>query len=72
MYGLLAKAGATVVTGLVGVSAYEVLKKALGKAPVRRAAARPLRGVATTCTEGGCARCPLIGPNSRSRTASRR
>ncbi|MCV7386108.1 DUF1490 family protein [Mycolicibacter sp. MYC123] len=38
MYGLLAKAGATVVTGLVGVSAYEVLKKALGKAPVRRAA----------------------------------
>lgn len=38
MYALLGKAGAAVVTGLVGVSAYEVLKKALGKAPFRRAA----------------------------------
>lgn len=37
-HGLLVKAAGTVFTGLVGVSAYEVLKKALGKAPFRRAA----------------------------------
>lgn len=35
---IVAKAAGTVVTGLVGVSAYEVLRKALGKAPVHRAA----------------------------------
>lgn len=34
---LAGKAASTVVTGLVGVSAYELLKKAAGKAPVRRA-----------------------------------
>ncbi|ACC40595.1 MULTISPECIES: DUF1490 family protein [Mycobacterium] len=38
VHGLLAKAGATVVTGVVGVSAYELLRKALGSAPVHRAA----------------------------------
>lgn len=38
LHGLLGKAGAAVFTGLVGVSAYEVLKKAVGKAPFRRAA----------------------------------
>ncbi|KPN46028.1 DUF1490 family protein [Mycobacterium intracellulare] len=32
------KAGETVFTGLVGVSAYEVLRKALGAHPVHRAA----------------------------------
>ncbi|KLO44657.1 hypothetical protein ABW17_08160 [Mycobacterium nebraskense] len=37
LHGLLGKAGAAVVTGLVGVSAYEVLKKVVGKAPFRRA-----------------------------------
>src|ERR1700734_4383236 len=37
--GLLGKAAGTVVTGLVGVSAYEVLRKALGKAPLHDAAA---------------------------------
>ena len=36
--GLVAKAATTVVTGLVGVSAYEVLKKALDKAPLHSAA----------------------------------
>jgi hypothetical protein len=36
--GLLGKAAGTVVTGLVGVSAYEVLRKALGKAPLHDAA----------------------------------
>ncbi|KPN45051.1 MULTISPECIES: DUF1490 family protein [Mycobacterium avium complex (MAC)] len=36
--GLVVKAAGTVFTGLVGVSAYEVLRKALGAAPVHRAA----------------------------------
>jgi lysozyme family protein len=36
--GLLGKAAGTVVTGLVGVSAYEILRKALGKAPIHDAA----------------------------------
>jgi hypothetical protein len=36
-HGLLAKAVGTVVTGLVGVSAYEAVRKAVGAAPVRRA-----------------------------------
>lgn len=35
---IVVKAAGTVVTGLVGVSAYEVLRKALGAAPVHRAA----------------------------------
>lgn len=37
-HGLLVKAAGTVFTGLVGVSAYEVLRKAVGAAPVHRAA----------------------------------
>ena len=38
VHGLLGKAAGTVVTGLVGVSAYEVLRKALDKAPLHDAA----------------------------------
>jgi hypothetical protein len=38
VHGLLAKAAGTVVTGLVGVSAYEALRKALKTAPVHEAA----------------------------------
>ncbi|MGH3957606.1 DUF1490 family protein [Mycobacterium sp.] len=38
VHGLLGKAAGTVVTGLVGVSAYEVLRKAVGSAPVHDAA----------------------------------
>ncbi|MBI2701249.1 MULTISPECIES: DUF1490 family protein [Mycobacterium] len=38
LHGLVAKAGAAVFTGLVGVSAFEVVKRAVGKAPVRRSA----------------------------------
>ncbi len=34
---LLVKAAGAVLTGLVGVSAYEPLRKALGTAPIRRA-----------------------------------
>ncbi|MCV7290180.1 MULTISPECIES: DUF1490 family protein [Mycolicibacterium] len=37
-HGLLAKAATTVVTGAVGVAAYEGLRKAVAKAPVREAA----------------------------------
>lgn len=43
--GLLGKAAGAVVTGLVGVSAYEVLRKAVGHAP--------LHGAAVTATEWG-------------------
>ena len=38
VHGLLGKAAGTVVTGLVGVSAYEVVRKALAKAPIHDAA----------------------------------
>lgn len=36
-HGLLVKAAPTVVTGVVGVAAYEVLRKAVAKAPLREA-----------------------------------
>ena len=36
--GLLAKATATVITGLVGVTAYEALRKAAAKAPLHETA----------------------------------
>jgi hypothetical protein len=36
--GILGKAAGTVVTGLVGVSAYELLRKTLAKAPLHEAA----------------------------------
>ncbi|KPN47093.1 DUF1490 family protein, partial [Mycobacterium intracellulare] len=37
LHGLMAKAVPTVVTGVVGVAAYEGLRKAVGKAPLRKA-----------------------------------
>lgn len=37
-HGLLAKAATTVITGAVGVAAYEGLRKTVAKAPVREAA----------------------------------
>lgn len=37
LHGALAKAATTVVTGAVGVAAYDVLRKAVAKAPVREA-----------------------------------
>ncbi|MBW0018638.1 MAG: DUF1490 family protein [Mycobacterium sp.] len=40
VYGLLAKATTTVITGLAGVTAYEVLKKAVAKAPLHETAVR--------------------------------
>ncbi len=36
--GLFAKAATTVVTGLAGVTAYEVLRKAVAKAPIHETA----------------------------------
>lgn len=38
IHGFVAKAAGTVFTGLVGVSAYEALRKVVGTAPVQRAA----------------------------------
>ena len=38
VHGLLAKIAATVVTGTVGAAAYDVVKRAAAKAPVRAAA----------------------------------
>jgi hypothetical protein len=38
VYGLLAKAAGTVFTGLVGVTAYEVVRKAAAKAPLHQTA----------------------------------
>ena len=37
LHGVLAKAATTVVTGAVGVAAYEALRKVVAKAPVRAA-----------------------------------
>ena len=48
-HGLLAKVAATVVTGVVGVAAYDLLRRAAAKAPVHEAAVTAaewgLRGV---------------------------
>lgn len=38
VYGLLVKAAGTVFTGLVGVTAYEVVRKAAAKAPLHQTA----------------------------------
>lgn len=38
LQGLLGKAAGAVVTGLVGVTAYELLRKAVGKAPLHQTA----------------------------------
>ncbi len=37
LHGLMVRAAPTVVTGVVGVAAFEVLRKAVGKAPLRKA-----------------------------------
>lgn len=38
VHGLVAKAATTVLTGVVGVTAYEALRKAVAKAPIHEAA----------------------------------
>jgi hypothetical protein len=40
LHGILAKAATTVATGAVGVAAYEVLRKAVGKLPIREASVK--------------------------------
>lgn len=62
--GIVVKAAGTVVTGLVGVSAYEVLRKALGKAPVHRAAV-----VATEWGLRGTRRAEVAGESARLKVA---
>ena len=37
LHGLLAKAATTVATGVVGVAAYEAIRKAVAKAPIHEA-----------------------------------
>ena len=46
VYGLLAKAATTVFTGLVGVTAYEVVRKAAAKAPLHETA---VKGAESAC-----------------------
>ncbi|ORA33327.1 DUF1490 family protein [Mycobacterium aquaticum] len=38
LHGLLIKASSAVITGAVGVAAYEVVRKAVAKAPIRETA----------------------------------
>ena len=62
LHGLLAKAAPTVVTGAVGVAAYEALRKGVAKVP--------LRAATVTVTAGACAL--LARPSARpSRALSR-
>src|ERR1700734_536687 len=69
--GLLGKAAGTVVTGLVGVSAYEVLRKALGKAPLHDAAVTAtewsLRGTRRAEEAAESARLKLAGGGAEAR-----
>ncbi|MEC3916288.1 DUF1490 family protein [Nocardia sp. CDC160] len=61
--GLLSKAATTVVTGAVGVAAYEVLRRAAAKVPARdiavTAAEWGLRGVRTAETRAESARLTI-------------
>lgn len=56
--GFLTKAASTVVTGAVGVAAYELVRKAMAKAPVHEAA------VATTAVALRGARKAEVGAES--------
>lgn len=64
VHGLLGKAAGTVFTGLVGVSAYEVLRKAAGRAPVHRAAV-----AATEWSLRGTRRAQVAAESARLRVA---
>ena len=63
-YGLLAKAASTVVTGLVGVSAYELVRRTLGKAPLHQGAV-----VATEWGLRGTRRAEEIAESARLKVA---
>ncbi|AEF37020.1 conserved hypothetical protein [Mycolicibacter sinensis] len=62
--GLLAKAATTVFTGLVGVSAYEVVRKALEKAPLHEAAV-----IATEWSLRGTRRAEEVAESARLKVA---
>jgi Protein of unknown function (DUF1490) len=62
--GVFAKAAATVVTGVVGVAAYEALRKAVAKAPVREASV-----TAATWGLKGARRAEEAAENARLRIA---
>lgn len=63
-HGLLVKAAGTVFTGLVGVSAYEVVRKTLGTAPVRRATV-----AATELGLRGTRRAEVVAESARLKVA---
>ncbi|MGV0634315.1 DUF1490 family protein [Mycolicibacillus trivialis] len=63
-YGLLGKAATTVVTGVVGVTAYEALKKALAKAPIHETAV-----TATEWSLRGTRRAEEVAESARLRVA---
>ncbi|MEO8816562.1 MAG: DUF1490 family protein [Mycobacterium sp.] len=62
--GLFVKAAATVFTGLVGVSAYEVLRKTLDKAPLHKTAV-----TATEWSLRGTRRAEEIAESARLKVA---
>lgn len=63
-HGLLIKAAGTVFTGLVGVSAYELVRKAVGSAPVHRASV----GVTELGLRGG-RRAEVVAETARVKVA---
>lgn len=64
IYGLLAKAGSTVATGLVGALAYDAARKAIAKAPLREGAV-----VVTSWGLIGARKAEAIAEDARLRTA---
>ena len=75
-FGLLAKAATTVFTGLVGVTAYEVVRKAVAKAPLHEtavsAAELGLRGTRKAEEAAESARLKLADVDGRSPRTHRR
>ncbi len=63
-YGLVGRAATTVFTGLVGVSAYELLRKAADKAPLHETAV-----TATTWSLRGTRRAEVIAESARLKVA---
>ncbi|MEE4021707.1 DUF1490 family protein [Gordonia sp. PKS22-38] len=64
IHGLLAKAGSTVVTGLVGAAAYDVARTVIRKAPLREGAV-----VATTWGIRGTRKAEEVAESVRLNTS---
>lgn len=64
IHALLAKAGATVATGVVGAAAYDLARKAVAKAPLREGAV-----VVTSWGIVGTRKAEAIAEDARLRTA---